>query len=77
MDFVDKNKVTFEKVKFLVLDEADRMLDMGFLPEIQRITSNAGMPTKGNRQTLMFSATFPDDVQHLAMGKRTKRTAAA
>ncbi len=72
MDFVDKGKVSFEKVKYLVLDEADRMLDMGFLPEIQRITSSAQMPAKGERQTLMFSATFPDEVQGLAMGEKRK-----
>ncbi len=72
MDFVDKGKVSFEKVKYLVLDEADRMLDMGFLPEIQRITSSAQMPSKGERQTLMFSATFPDEVQGLAMGMKTR-----
>lgn len=66
MDFVDRGKVSFEEVRYLVLDEADRMLDMGFLPEITRITSSAGMPRKGERQTLMFSATFPDEVQNLA-----------
>jgi len=68
MDFVEKDKVSFSECKYLVLDEADRMLDMGFLPEIQRIVSGGGMPAKGSggRQTLMFSATFPEDVQHLA-----------
>jgi len=66
MDFVDKGKISFESVKYLVLDEADRMLDMGFLPEITRITSSGNMPAKGERQTLMFSATFPEQVQILA-----------
>jgi len=66
MDFVDKGKISFESVKYLVLDEADRMLDMGFLPEITRITSSGNMPGKGERQTLMFSATFPEQVQVLA-----------
>jgi len=66
MDFVDKGKVSFEDVRYLVLDEADRMLDMGFLPEVNRICSAAQMPAKGERQTLMFSATFADEVQNLA-----------
>ncbi len=69
MDFVDKGKVSFEELKFLVLDEADRMLDMGFHPEVLRICSHSTMPAKGTRQTLMFSATFPSSVQHLALGK--------
>jgi len=67
MDFVDKGKVSFEELKFLVLDEADRMLDMGFHPEVLRICSHSTMPAKGTRQTLMFSATFPSSVQHLAL----------
>jgi len=66
MDFVDKGKISFESVKYLVLDEADRMLDMGFMPEITRITSSGNMPAKTERQTLMFSATFPEQVQVLA-----------
>lgn len=66
MDFVDKGKISFESVKYLILDEADRMLDMGFLPEVTRITSSGNMPGKGDRQTLMFSATFPESVQVLA-----------
>ena len=68
MDFVDKGKVSFSNVKYLVLDEADRMLDMGFLPEMLKMISSADMPEKGKRQTLMFSATFPNEVQKLAIG---------
>eukprot|EP00093_Oithona_nana_P010207 10207.XXX_366939_369038_1 [CDS] Oithona nana genome sequencing. len=67
MDFVEKGKVSFEDVRYLVLDEADRMLDMGFLPEMQRIVSHSTMPPKEKRQTLMFSATFAETVQHLAL----------
>jgi len=66
MDFVEKGKVTFQDVKYLVLDEADRMLDMGFMPKVREIVAAASMPAKGERQTLMFSATFPNEVQTLA-----------
>ncbi len=62
-------QLDFQLVKFLVLDEADRMLDMGFAPEVERIVSAASMPPKGQRQTLMFSATFPTEVQQLAQSK--------
>jgi len=48
------------------MDEADRMLDMGFLPSMKQIVNELGMPPKSERQTLMFSATFPEEVQRLA-----------
>jgi len=53
-----------ERVEALILDEADRMLDMGFEPQIRRIVEQRDMPKK--RQTLMFSATFPEPIQKLA-----------
>jgi superfamily II DNA/RNA helicase len=54
--------VDFSKLGFLVLDEADRMLDMGFMPDIQRILSS--LPEK--RQTMMFSATMPGEIRSMA-----------
>ena len=68
-DFVEKGRVSLSQCNYLVLDEADRMLDMGFMPEIQKMVENEDMPKKapeGQRQTLMFSATFPDEVQESA-----------
>merc|ERR1719230_2095821 len=65
-DLIERGKVTLHKVKHLVLDEGDRMLDMGFEPQIRRIVEREGMPLAGDRQTLMFSATFPKEIQKLA-----------
>jgi len=66
LDYVEKGRISFSDLKFLVLDEADRMLDMGFMPDIQKCIENPNMPVSGERQTLMFSATFPDDIQTAA-----------
>ncbi|KAL4235604.1 putative ATP-dependent RNA helicase ddx4 [Mactra antiquata] len=66
IDVISKGKVSLEKIKYLVLDEADRMLDMGFGPDIKKIIETFGMPSKDERQTLMFSATFPEEIQKLA-----------
>ncbi|KAH9383081.1 hypothetical protein HPB48_023811 [Haemaphysalis longicornis] len=65
-DFVEKGKVSFERLRFLVLDEADRMLDMGFEPDVRQLVAHPSMPAKGQRRTLMFSATFPEPIQVLA-----------
>ena len=53
-------------MRYLILDEADRMLDMGFENDVRKIVETYGMPDKTQRQTLMFSATFPDEIQRLA-----------
>src|SRR5437762_811694 len=62
LDHVQNKTVMFNQVSVLVLDEADRMLDMGFLPDIKRII--ALLPRE--RQNLLFSATFPDEIRTLA-----------
>src|ERR1700733_2469490 len=60
-DFLSRNLVNLANVKILVLDEADRMLDMGFLPTIKRIMAT----TPTGRQTLFYSATIETSVKHL------------
>ena len=62
MDHMRHPYTNFKELQYLVLDEADRMLDMGFLPEIRRILRQ--LPTK--RQTLFFSATMPPEIAKLA-----------
>jgi ATP-dependent RNA helicase RhlE len=64
LDLHNQGMLSLSKVEILVLDEADRMLDMGFLRDIERIMKL--MPTK--RQNLMFSATFSPDIKKLAQG---------
>lgn len=66
VDMLERGKIGLEHCNFLVLDEADRMLDMGFEPQIRRIVEQDAMPKTGERQTLMFSATFPKEIQMLA-----------
>jgi hypothetical protein len=62
MDQFDRGKMLLMGVETLIIDEADRMLDMGFIPDIEKICSK--LPA--SRQTLLFSATFPTDIQRLA-----------
>ncbi|MDH5557222.1 MAG: DEAD/DEAH box helicase [Alphaproteobacteria bacterium] len=62
MDHVERGKVMMNDVNFLVIDEADRMLDMGFIPDVERIVS---FITK-KHQTLLFSATMPPEIKRLA-----------
>jgi len=62
LDLVNQRSAKLEKVEYLVLDEADTMLDMGFIIDIKKIVSK--LPTE--KQTLLFSATMPDSIQKLA-----------
>lgn len=66
VDLMDRGKISMANIKYLVLDEADRMLDMGFEPQIRTIVEQSDMPGVRDRQTLMFSATFPREIQMLA-----------
>nr|UNA88846.1 VASA [Penaeus merguiensis] len=66
LDFVEKGKIVFSSLKYLVLDEADRMLDMGFLSSIKTVINHKTMTPTADRITLMFSATFPNEIQELA-----------
>ena len=64
MDHQRNGAVAFDKLDTLVLDEADRMMDMGFWPDVRRIV--ASLPDCAARQTLLFSATMPEEVMKLA-----------
>lgn len=66
VDLLERGRISLANIRYLVLDEADRMLDMGFEPQIRRIVDGEDMPDITIRQTLMFSATFPRDIQILA-----------
>ncbi|HDK17193.1 MAG TPA: DEAD/DEAH box helicase, partial [Nitrospirae bacterium] len=62
LDHIGQATISLKHLEVLVLDEADRMLDMGFLPDIRKIIKH--IPSK--RQTMLFSATMPDDIRKLA-----------
>jgi len=62
LDLFERGKILLSDVRILVIDEADRMLDMGFIPDVERIVSL--LPK--NRQTLFFSATMPPEIRRLA-----------
>ncbi|PTQ90772.1 ATP-dependent RNA helicase RhlB [Agitococcus lubricus] len=64
IDFVDQQAIYLDQLEVLVIDEADRLLDMGFIPAIKKIVRHC--PPKTHRQSLFFSATFNQDVLNLA-----------
>lgn len=64
IDFVDQQALFLDQIEVLVIDEADRLLDMGFIPAIKKIIRHC--PPKSHRQSLFFSATFNKDVLNLA-----------
>ena len=68
LDHIEAKNCVLNQVEYVVLDEADRMLDIGFLPDLQRILSYLPKkgPDGGNRQTLLFSATFSPEIRKLA-----------
>ena len=62
IDFLEAGKMNLRRTIYLVLDEADRMMDMGFMPQIRKILEQI----RPDRQVLMWSATWPREVQQLA-----------
>lgn len=70
LDYASKNVVNLKHAGIMVIDEADRMLDMGFIPDVRRIIYKT--PPKEQRQTMLFSATVTEDVKHLASQWCTK-----
>jgi ATP-dependent RNA helicase RhlE len=62
LDLLEQRVLTLRSIKILVLDEVDRMLDMGFLPDVRRIVEK----TPKERQSLLFSATLPPEIERLA-----------
>ncbi|PON76194.1 DEAD-box ATP-dependent RNA helicase [Parasponia andersonii] len=66
VDLLERARVSLQMIRYLALDEADRMLDMGFEPQIRKIVEQMDMPPQGMRQTMLFSATFPKEIQRMA-----------
>ncbi len=64
MDFHSQREIHLDRIELLVIDEADRMLDMGFIPQVRRIIRQT--PAKTHRQTMFFSATFTEEVVRLS-----------
>ncbi|KAI6655590.1 vasa B [Oopsacas minuta] len=66
LDCLRNRRITLKMLRFLIVDEADRMFDIGFLPDVEDICTKYEMPSRDRRQTILFSATLPKEVQRLA-----------
>ena len=64
LDYARRNVLDLSKIEILVIDEADRMMDMGFMPDLRRIV--AQLPAPSHRQTMLFSATLPPEIVRIA-----------
>ncbi|PWA48062.1 DEAD-box ATP-dependent RNA helicase 52C [Artemisia annua] len=62
-DMIERSKYHLKRIKYLPLDAADRMLDVGFEPQIRKIVERMDTPPPSRRQTMLFSATYPSEVQ--------------
>lgn len=65
-DFLNRNWISLENLKYIILDEGDRLIDDGFIPDMRALFNHPTMPPKSERQTLFFSATFKPDAQRSA-----------
>ena len=66
LDFIESGLISLKAVKYLIIDEADRILDMGFEPQLNKIVFELDLKPKEQRQNLLFSATFSEDIKILA-----------
>jgi ATP-dependent RNA helicase DDX3X len=66
IDFLENKQVSLSNIRYVTMDEADLMLDIGFGPQLEKITKGFDMPNKNKRLNLMFSATFEKAVQNIA-----------
>lgn len=65
-DFLNRCWISLEKIKYMILDEGDRLIDDGFVTDMRTVFTHSTMPNKDDRQTMFFSATFKADAQQLA-----------
>jgi len=66
LDFIEKKNLSLKNVKYLIMDEADRMLDMGFQPQLMKIAFGCDLMPKNFRQNLLFSATFTEEIKNIS-----------